>query len=281
MATTIRTYRHTPNVSSDPSGTLVDTEVDADDGDFSVSVDTTGWSAGGVEITVTAQKDGETESLHSNALALTVQAAAGDYPTVGVGQATPVIGNSLVKWSGFPTYNACSMCGYYYHSAMPTAEEGVICTMNVDGGSSYMAVRQNTNNVQIFASGDYTYSSTIKTLVPGNWYFWAFTQNGTEMRGWIEDVGTDIAGSGAQALLMNPKDVAGIMVGAWYNTTNYTTGGYHARIRGWSAILSLAEFNAERVSATPVKAGVVVNAPLTSLADLGGFSVVGTLTTGP
>lgn len=92
MATTIRTYRHTPNVSTDPTGTLVDTEVDADDGDFSVTVPTTGWTAGNVEITVTAQKDAEAESLHSNAMALTVEAAA----SVAIRSTTNLIGNNAV-----------------------------------------------------------------------------------------------------------------------------------------------------------------------------------------
>lgn len=77
MATTVRTYRHTPDVATDPSGTLVDTEVDASDLPGDVTVDTTGWTAGDVEITVTAQLDGEAESEHSNALDLTVESAGG------------------------------------------------------------------------------------------------------------------------------------------------------------------------------------------------------------
>lgn len=75
---TIRTYRHSPTKLADPTGTLVDTEVDADDGSFSVAVDTTGWPPGSYEISVSAQNSGESESAKSNALPLTVQAAASD-----------------------------------------------------------------------------------------------------------------------------------------------------------------------------------------------------------
>jgi hypothetical protein len=63
VATTIRTYR---------DGALVDTEVDADDGSFAVTVDTTGWTMGTYNITCTAQKAGESESAASNALSLQV-----------------------------------------------------------------------------------------------------------------------------------------------------------------------------------------------------------------
>lgn len=76
MSTTIRTYR---------SGTLVDTEVDADDGAFSVSVDTTGWTPGTYDITVTAQTDGTTESLPSSARQLTINAAGGSDITIDNG----------------------------------------------------------------------------------------------------------------------------------------------------------------------------------------------------
>lgn len=72
MATTIRVYR---------DGTLVDTEVDPDDGDFAVTVDTTGWAAGTYNITATAQLDGQAESLPSGALGLTVSSALAIYGT--------------------------------------------------------------------------------------------------------------------------------------------------------------------------------------------------------
>lgn len=65
MATTIRTRRHSPTVAADPTGTLVDTETDADDLPGSVSMDVSGWP-GAYEVTVTAQKDGERESEQSN-----------------------------------------------------------------------------------------------------------------------------------------------------------------------------------------------------------------------
>lgn len=76
MATTIRTYRHSPTKGADPTGTLVDTETDPDDGNFSVSVDTAGWTPGSYELSVTAQKSGETESAKSNAFAITVNSGA-------------------------------------------------------------------------------------------------------------------------------------------------------------------------------------------------------------
>lgn len=75
MASTIRTYR--APAASPTNYTLVDTETDSNDGSFSVTVDTTGWSAGNYEITVTREDttNGYTESLHSNAKALTVSVA--------------------------------------------------------------------------------------------------------------------------------------------------------------------------------------------------------------
>lgn len=76
MSTEIKTYRHSPNVSTDPNGTLVDTETDADDGAFSVTVPTAGWDAGTYEVTVTAQKTGELVSAHSNAVGLTVNGSS-------------------------------------------------------------------------------------------------------------------------------------------------------------------------------------------------------------
>lgn len=84
MATTIRTYRHNPTVAGDPTGTLVDTEVDADDLPGSASVSTTGWTAGSYQITVTAQKDGETESAKSNAISITVNNPAASLDIVSV-----------------------------------------------------------------------------------------------------------------------------------------------------------------------------------------------------
>lgn len=73
---TVRTYRHTPNVASDPAGTLVDTEeVDLSGGTGAAHADTTGWSAGGVQITATRQDSGEAESDKSSGVALTVNAA--------------------------------------------------------------------------------------------------------------------------------------------------------------------------------------------------------------
>lgn len=72
MTTTIRTYRHSPNVTTDPTGTLVDTEVDVDDLPGSVTVDSTGWSPGSYEVTVTAQKDTQSVSARSNTWAITV-----------------------------------------------------------------------------------------------------------------------------------------------------------------------------------------------------------------
>lgn len=91
MSSTIRTYRHSPDYATDPTGTLVDTETDADDGPFTVTVDTTGWSAGNYQVTATREytTGGLSESAKSNALAVTANVAGNSYDFTGSAGALP------------------------------------------------------------------------------------------------------------------------------------------------------------------------------------------------
>jgi hypothetical protein len=174
--------------------------------------------------------------------------------------------NWLRYWTSTPTFNSCTYCGWYYHDANPT-EDAFLACVNYDGGNADIRVRANTGNVQGWASFSYTYTSTLQAMTTGNWYFWALTIDGATMHTWCVDATTDISGSGL-AVGSNWGGIDGM-------------SGYNARVRAWSEVLTVAEINAEKASATVVHSGSVLNAPMTATNDIGSFSIEGTLYTGP
>jgi hypothetical protein len=275
MAQTVRTYRHSPNVGTDPNGTLVDTESTAD-GSFSVSVDTTGWTAGNYDITSTVESSGKSESLKSNALALTVQ-AAGSAPTIGLGTTTADLANNLTRTTGLPTFNNMTVMGWYYYTGtggpfmvfdITGAAESTAFYTYIDGGRFYWA-----NNNQ----------ATVDLLgISAGWYFWCLTSgpNPWPVEFWCVPAGTAVASPGNQSNWGWNTTVGSIRLLVSHVPDGPGTG-FHARVRAWNSILTPAEINAERLSATPVKAGSVFNAGLQSTSDLGGFTLNGTLVVGP
>jgi hypothetical protein len=202
--------------------------------------------------------------------------AGGSTPTAGIGQATTNNANFLLRWNG-PTFTSFSVCGYYYNSAQ--VDTGTLFSASDSGGATITLVFSGTGGVlQTVTSNGYTYN-TVATLSTGTWYFWALTHDGTTLTAWVEQSGTALSGGGTTNSGVAAGTVDANRVG--FGVARAATAGYHARIRSWSSVLTLSELNAERTSATIVKAGSYYDAPLTSTSDLGGFSMEGTLTAGP
>lgn len=124
---TIKVYRGGTSGAGYTDGTLVATDTADGSGNKTVSVDTTGWTAGDRQITVTATASGKSESLHAipagaNAGVVTVGVPSPivldlSNPTIGQSAAWPLtlaqmnagfsvcIGASIADWTTVPDYS--------------------------------------------------------------------------------------------------------------------------------------------------------------------------------
>jgi hypothetical protein len=201
-------------------------------------------------------------------------------PTAGVGTAA-TDGGFLWQDTAMPTWSPSTMTGFFYYAGQ-TGSAGTIAALRYDIAGSYNFLGLVANSDQTFGWTSDTGAINGPTLVPGNWYFWALVNDGLTFNAYIIPADTAITGVSIGPFTIpagNPSCRPHLL--AWPEGGG-PGQGYVARARGWSAALSVAELNAERISATAVKAGAVFDEPLASTSSLGVFGIYnGTLNDGP
>jgi hypothetical protein len=200
-------------------------------------------------------------------------------PSMGIGQYTTNSSSYLYRTTQLPTYNDMTICGFFYYWDTPTGDETIVSVAyNAGGGHTWFGVNSSNQAQGWDNSGGYT--ATIRTLAKGNWYFWTLWIDGTTATYSIIPAASTFTG-GMQNLTVPAAQTTSAVHSLQSNTISSPATGYVARIRAWSGQLTDAEIDAERRSATAVKAGSLFDAKLSNMGELGGFTVSGTLLAGP
>jgi hypothetical protein len=203
-------------------------------------------------------------------------------PMVGVGQLTVNGSNYLSRVTNLPTFNTMTICGYFCYWLTPTAAtDETIMSVAYNGGSSHTWFGVNSSDVALGWDTTGGYSGNVLTMTKGAWYFYAYQVNGTAVSLRIVPAQSPIQGSTVGAITVPAAQTTTALHSLQSNTLSSPATGFTSRIRAWNSILSDAELNAEQASSIAVKAGSLFDAPLTTTSDLGGFTIAGSLTTGP
>lgn len=201
-------------------------------------------------------------------------------PLVGVGQTTTNGSNYLSRSTSLPTYNSTTVCGFFYFYDVPAADETMISVAYAAGGGhTWFGINSSYQVIGWDSTGGYT--GVILYPVARTWFFYVLQINGTTATYRAVPAGASITTASPQSITVPAGQTTSEIHSLQSNTLSSPATGFSARIRAWSSILNDTELDAERLSATAVKAGSLFDAPLTTTSDLGGFTIAGTLTTGP
>jgi hypothetical protein len=197
-------------------------------------------------------------------------------PLYGVGTSTGNASNYLSRVTSLPTFNGCTITGYFRYTGTAVSYTPVMCIQNVGGYTALLA--DASGNVTTFDTTNGFAGANLRTGWVQGWYFFAITISGTTLTAYMEPAGTAITSGQSQTVPSTTTNGIQMLVSPG---NAFAAGGYLAQVRAWSSVLSLSEINAERASLIAVKAGSLFDAPFTSTSALGGFTINGTLTAGP
>jgi hypothetical protein len=173
------------------------------------------------------------------------------------------------------------MCGWYYHANVLGAAYGMIVSLKGVANTAMLGTDFGAGEGIVKAwSNLANWSGPVITMTVGTWYFWALSVSGGVVTAYMVPQGTAVTGSTPQTCPTNIGETS-TQTTLLSDAGLYPMPGYVARVRAWSSVLTTAALDSERVSATAVTAGVLFDAPLDGLGNLGGYAIVGTLAAGP